>query len=191
MTTAQLPDDARVLADTRRWLERAVIGLNLCPFAKAAYAKQRVHLAVSAAETPEQLLVDLARELEDLRDADPAERETTVLVHPRVLADFYDYNDFLDIADEALVALELDGVIQVASFHPDYQFDGTAPGDPENNSNRSPWPCLHLLREDSVEQAVASFPDVAAIPARNIAALQALGNAGWQALWSEPPVRGD
>ena len=189
MTNAPIPDDAQVLADTRRWLERAVIGLNLCPFAKAAYVKQRVHLAVSAAATPERLLEDLARELEDLRDADPAERETTVLVHPRVLTDFHDYNDFLDIADEALVALELDGVIQVASFHPDYQFDGTAPGDAENNSNRSPWPCLHLLREDSVEQAVESFPDVAAIPERNIATLRALGNVGWQRLWSDPAER--
>lgn len=183
--TTLLPDDATVLADTRRWLERAVIGLNLCPFAKAAYVKQRVHLAVSAAETPEQLLEDLARELEDLRDRNPAERETTVLVHPRVLNDFYDYNDFLDIADQAVTALELEGEIQVASFHPDYQFDGTAPGDPENNSNRSPWPCLHLLREASVEQAVASFPDIAGIPERNIATLRALGNAGWRQLWDE------
>ena len=125
-------NDQDVIAATRLWLERAVIGLNLCPFAKAAYVKQRVHIAVSAATTPEELLVDLARELEDLRDADPAERETSLLVHPRVLQDFYDYNDFLDTADAAVAALELEGEIQVASFHPDYQFDGTAPGDVEN-----------------------------------------------------------
>lgn len=176
-------DPDQVIADTRQWLEQAVIGLNLCPFAKAAHAKQRVHIAVSAATTPDQLLEDLARELEALRALDPEERETTLLVHPRVLTDFYDYNDFLDAADAALEALELDGVIQVASFHPDYQFDGTAPGDPENNSNRSPWPLLHLLREASVAQAVESVPDVAAIPERNIATLRALGNAGWQRLW--------
>ncbi|MDP3856188.1 MAG: DUF1415 domain-containing protein [Stagnimonas sp.] len=177
------PDHDRVIADTRRWLERAVIGLNLCPFAKAVYLQQRVHIAVSAATTPEQLLVELARELEDLRDSDPAERETSLLVHPQVLGDFFDYNDFLDTADAALEALELDGVIQVASFHPDYQFDGTAPGDAENNSNRSPWPLLHLLREASVEQAVAGHPDIDAVPARNIATLRELGNEGWQRLW--------
>jgi hypothetical protein len=179
------PDHDRVIADTRRWLERAVIGLNLCPFAKAAYLQQRVHIAVSAATTPEQLLEELARELEDLRDADPAVRETSLLVHPQVLTDFLDYNDFLDTADAALEALELDGVIQVASFHPDYQFDGTAPGDAENNSNRSPWPLLHLLREASVEQAVASHPDIAAIPVRNVATLRELGNEGWQRLWRD------
>ena len=177
------PDHDRVIADTRRWLERAVIGLNLCPFAKSAYLQQRVHIAVSAATTPEQLLVELAAELEDLRDSDPAQRETSLLVHPQVLSDFLDYNDFLDTADAALEALELDGVIQVASFHPDYQFDGTAPGDAENNSNRSPWPLLHLLREASVEQAVASHPDIDAVPARNIATLRELGNEGWQRLW--------
>lgn len=179
-----VPDDERVIADIRRWLERAVIGLNLCPFAKAAYVKQRAHIVVSAATTPERLLEDLGRELEDLRDTDPAQRETTLIVHPQVLADFYDYNDFLDTADAALEALELDGVIQVASFHPDYQFDGTAPGDPENNSNRSPWPLLHLLREASVEQAIENFPDIDSVPDRNIATLRALGNDGWRRLWT-------
>ncbi|MDP9140927.1 MAG: DUF1415 domain-containing protein [Pseudomonadota bacterium] len=179
------PDDQTVIADTRRWLERAVIGLNLCPFAKAAYVKQRVHIAVSSATTPEMLLEDLARELEDLRDADPTERETTLLVHPQVLADFLDYNDFLDTADAALEALELDGEIQVASFHPQYQFAGTEPDDAENNSNRSPWPTLHLLREDSIEQAVDSYPDVDHIPERNITALRTLGNVGWRKLWED------
>ncbi len=180
-----IPDNQPVIADTRRWLERAVIGLNLCPFAKAAYVKHRVHIAVSSATTPEMLLEDLARELEDLRDADPAERETTLLVHPQVLADFLDYNDFLDTADAALEALELDGDIQVASFHPQYQFAGTEPDDAENNSNRSPWPTLHLLREDSIEQAVDSYPDVDQIPERNIAMLRELGDAGWKKLWED------
>lgn len=176
-------DNDQIIADTRRWLERAVIGLNLCPFAKAAYVKQRIHIAVSTATTPEQLLEDLARELEDLRDADPAERETTLLVHPQALADFLDYNDFLDTADAALEALALEGEIQVASFHPQYQFADTEPGDPENNSNRSPWPTLHLLREDSIEQAVDSYPDIDDIPRRNIEALRQLGNTGWRKLW--------
>lgn len=178
----QISDEA-IIADTRRWLERAVIGLNLCPFAKAAWVKQRVHITVSHATTPEALLEHLSHELEDLRDADPAVRETTLLVHPQVLADFLDYNDFLDTADAALEALELDGDIQVASFHPQYQFAGTEPDDAENNSNRSPWPLLHLLREDSIEQAVDSYPDVDEIPRRNIEMLRELGNAGWRKLW--------
>ncbi|HEY1076158.1 MAG TPA: DUF1415 domain-containing protein [Fontimonas sp.] len=180
----QISDDA-IIADTQRWLERAVIGLNLCPFAKAAYVKQRVHITVSRATTPELLLEDLAHELEDLRDADPAERETTLLVHPLVLGDFLDYNDFLDTADAALEALELDGEIQVASFHPQYQFAGTEADDAENNSNRSPWPTLHLLRESSVEAAVDSYPDIDEIPERNIKALRELGNDGWRKLWGE------
>lgn len=188
--TPSAPDDQAVIAATRLWLERAVIGLNLCPFAKAAYVKQRVHIAVSAATTPEELLVDLARELEDLRDADPAERETSLLVHPRVLQDFYDYNDFLDTADAAVAALELEGEMQIASFHPDYQFDGTAPGDVENCSNRSPYPCLHLLREDSIEQAVDSYPDIASVPERNIETLRRLGYPGWQRLFQEPAPGG-
>jgi uncharacterized protein len=178
-----------VRARTRSWLERAVIGLRLCPFAQAAYVQNRVWMAVSAASTPDELLSDLARELEDLHAADPATRETTLLIHPGVLTDFLDYNDFLELADATLEALELTGIIQIASFHPHYQFAGTAPEDIENYSNRSPYPLLHLLREDSVAAAVQSAPDVDAIPDRNIATLRALGKEGWARLWEDPPPR--
>ncbi|MEO7478490.1 MAG: DUF1415 domain-containing protein, partial [Lysobacteraceae bacterium] len=142
------------IAATRRWLERAVIGLNLCPFAKAVYAKQQVRFVVSDATTTEALLEVLITELLLLRDADPQTIDTTLLIHPHVLTGFLDYNDFLEVADEAVAELDLEGIIQVASFHPDYQFAGTAPDDVSNCSNRSPFPTLHLLREDSITRAV-------------------------------------
>lgn len=186
MTT---PTDEDIIATTRRWLERAVIGLNLCPFAKAAYVKQRVRFTVSAATTGEALLDDLIVALQDLHAADAKDCETTLLIHPQALPDFLDYNDFLDAADAALEALGLDGVIQVASFHPQYQFSGTEADDIENYSNRSPYPLLHLLREDSIEQAVESYPDVDDIPARNIETLNQLGHAGWAELQLGPPPK--
>lgn len=172
-------NETEVIATTQQWLERAVIGLNLCPFAKAAYVKQRVRFTVSKATSDEALLDDLIVALQDLHAADPAECETTLLIHPGALSDFLDYNDFLDAADAALDALGLTGVIQVASFHPQYQFAGTEPDDIENFTNRAPYPLLHLLREDSIEQAVASYPDVDDIPRRNIATLEKLGLEGW------------
>jgi hypothetical protein len=162
---------------TRRWLERAVIGLNLCPFAKAVYAKQQVRFVLSAATTPEALLEELAFELVRL-----AQTDTTLLIHPHVLGDFLDYNDFLDQADEAVAVLGLEGEIQVASFHPDYQFAGTEPDDASNCTNRSPYPTLHLLREDSVERAVEAFPDPDVIVERNIETLEKLGIEGWRKL---------
>jgi len=170
------------LEQTRRWLERAVIGLNLCPFAKAVHAKGQVRFALSHAKTPEALLADLGEELARLRDADPDEIDTTLLVHPRVLRDFLDYNDFLDQADALLAAMDLEGVIQVASFHPDYRFAGTAADDLDNCTNRSPHPMLHLLREDSVARAVAAFPDPDAIVSRNLETLRRLGREGWDGL---------
>lgn len=171
------------LGDTRRWIERAVIGLNLCPFAKAVYVKDQVRLVLSDATTPEALLEQLAEELVLLRDT-PAERiDTTLIVHPDVLGDFLDYNDFLDNADAAVEALDLQGVLQVASFHPDYQFAGAAPNDIGNYTNRSPWPTLHLLREDSVERAVAAFPDPDVIVERNLETLDKLGHEGWEKLF--------
>jgi uncharacterized protein len=172
-------NETEVIQTTRQWLERAVIALNLCPFAKAAYVKQRVRFTVSAAASDEALLDDLILALQDLHAADPAECETTLLIHPAALTDFLDYNDFLDAADAALDALGLAGVIQVASFHPQYQFAGTEPEDIENCTNRSPYPLLHLLREDSIEKAVQTYPDVDDIPQRNIVTLQQLGHAGW------------
>lgn len=170
---------------TRRWVERAVIGLNLCPFAKAAYVKQQVRFVLSDASTPEALLEELAEELLLLRDADPEQVDTTLIVHPDVLTDFLDYNDFLDNADAAVEALDLQGVIQVASFHPGYQFAGTMPDDISNYTNRSPYPTLHLLREASIDRAVEAFPDADVIVERNVKTLDALGHAGWAKLFAD------
>lgn len=170
---------------TRRWLERAVIGLNLCPFAKAVHVKRQVRFVLSDATTPEALLEQLAEELVLLRDADPEDVDTTLIVHPDVLADFLDYNDFLDNADAAVEALDLQGVLQVASFHPDYQFAGSAPDDIGNFTNRSPFPTLHLLRESSVARAVEAFPDPDAIVERNLRTLDALGHEGWRELFED------
>ena len=170
------------LDDTRRWLERAVIGLNLCPFAKAVVTKGQVRYVLSEASTEEALLEDLGAELLRLRDTPADEVDTTLIVHPHVLGDFVDYNDFLDVADALVAELDLEGMLQVASFHPQYQFAGTSPDDIGNYSNRSPWPTLHLLREDSVERAVAAFPDPDAIVDRNLETLERLGHEGWQKL---------
>ena len=176
------------LEDTRRWIERAVIGLNLCPFAKAVYVKEQVRLVLSDATTPEALLEELAEELVLLRDTPAEQIDTTLIVHPQVLEDFLDYNDFLDNADAALDTLDLQGIIQVASFHPQYQFAGTAPDDIGNFTNRSPWPTLHLLREDSVERAVAAFPDPDVIIDRNLDTLEKLGHEGWQRVIAGTPA---
>ena len=172
------------IAITRRWLERAVIGLNLCPFAKAVYAKEQVRFVLSDATTPEALLAELGEELLRLRDTPAEQVDTTLLIHPQVLGDFLDYNDFLDDADALVEELALDGVLQVASFHPDYQFAGSAPDDIENFTNRAPYPILHLLREDSVARAVAAFPDPDAIVERNIETLRGVGIDGWKKLLS-------
>jgi len=178
--TDALPGDP--VADTRRWLERAVIGLNLCPFAKAVVAKQQLRIVLSDASTPDALLAQLGEELLLLRDTPADQIDTTLLVHPDVLGDFLDYNDFLEQADALVEALELDGVLQVASFHPDYQFAGSEPDAVENFTNRSPYPTLHLLREDSVSRAVDAYPDPDAIIERNVATLRALGVDGWRKL---------
>ena len=177
----QPADTEAVIAATRDWLEKAVIGLGLCPFAKAVHAKGQIRYVVSAAQSPEALVEDLMAELRALEAADPAAIDTTLLVHPGVLADFADYNDFLDIADALLDELELTGIIQIASFHPQYRFDGTMKDAIENYTNRSPYPMLHLLREDSIERAVTTYPDVADIPEKNIETMNRLGIDGWQA----------
>jgi uncharacterized protein len=172
----------RALVETRAWVERAVIGLNLCPFAKAPQVKGQVRYALSEAREPQDLLVVLLDEL-NLLAATPAERiETTLLIHPHVLTDFADYNDFLGLAEDAVAELGLDGVIQVASFHPRYQFEGTGADDLGNATNRSPYPTLHLLREASVERAVAAFPEAEAIFEANIATMERLGESGWARL---------
>lgn len=175
-------NDDEIIAVTRNWLEKAVIGLNLCPFARAVYAGDRIRYAVSDATTVEALLEVLAAELEVLAEADENKIETTLLIHPQVLGDFLDYNDFLEVADALIEDLDLDGVLQVAGFHPQYQFAETEADDITNYTNRSPYPTLHLLRESSVERAVAAHPDTEQIYRDNIKTLRRLGREGWERL---------
>jgi hypothetical protein len=173
----------QVIAATRRWVEKAVIGLRLCPFAATPYRDDKVRYRVSEQHTPEGLAEDLAEELKRLAAVDPSVCETSLLIHPDVLNDFSDYNQFLDQADRTVAALGLEGELQIASFHPAYQFAGSAPNDIENYSNRSPYPMLHLLREASVQRATASFQAVHEIGDRNIATLRELGETGWRRLF--------
>ncbi|EKT4105033.1 TPA: DUF1415 domain-containing protein [Stenotrophomonas maltophilia] len=178
MTDSDLSTDDPIAA-TRLWLERIVIGLNLCPFAKAVYVKDQVRIVLSDATTTEALVEQLAEELVLLRDTPAEQIDTTLIVHPQVLSDFLDYNDFLDNADAAIEALDLQGILQVASFHPDYQFEGVAADDASNYTNRAPFPTLHLLREDSVARAVDVYPDPDVIVERNIQTLDRIGVDGW------------
>ncbi len=180
-------DDEAVVAVTRQWIEKAVIGLDLCPFARAVYVKNQVRYVVSRAPHLDGLLEDLDRELDYLAAADPDEIDTTLLIHPTLLPDFPDFNDFMQLAEAAVDEHGLDGVIQIASFHPAFQFEGTTPDDIGNYSSRAPFPILHLLREASIERAVAAFPEAGTIYERNIVTLKALGHAGWAALWATPP----
>jgi hypothetical protein len=177
-----MTNDELVIADTVAWLERAVIGLNLCPFAKSVHVKGQVHYAVSQASSPTALRSDLIKELKDLVAHDASTRDTTLLIAPDCLGDFLDFNDFLEIADQALFDLELDGVLQIASLHPQYQFAGTDVDDVTNFTNHSPYPTLHLLREDSIDRAVDAFPDPESIFDANMQTMTQLGAAGWAAL---------
>lgn len=178
-----MESDHSIITQTQTWLTRAVIGLQLCPFAKAVHLKNQIRYVVSRAPEPQALLSTLTQELSHLAQADPQAEETTLLIHPEVLGDFLDYNDFLDMADMALEKLGLEGVLQIASFHPQYQFAGTDADDIENHTNRSPFPTLHLLRESSIEEAMQNFDGADAIVERNIAMLQRLGLEGWRKLW--------
>jgi len=179
--SAEHPD--QVIAATRKWLERAVIGLQLCPFAAVPHLHDRVRYCVSAQRSGVGLLEQLADELRALQDADPLKCETTLLIHPHVLTDFLEYNDFLGACEAAVAELGLEGELQVASFHPRYQFAGTEVQDIENYSNRSPYPMLHLLREASVARAVANFPHIERIGSMNKETLRRLGHGGWRQLW--------
>jgi uncharacterized protein len=171
-----------IVAATITWLENIVIGLNLCPFAKAIHAKKQIRFVVSPACQSRELIAELKVELELLVDSDPEQIESTLLIHPGLLNEFMDYNQFLVLCDLAIEELELEGIIQIASFHPHYQFANTEPDDVTNYTNRSPYPTLHLLREDSVRRAIESFPDVDKIYERNIATLNRLGKAKMDAL---------
>ena len=166
-------------------MERAVIGLGLCPFAESVYRADRVRFCVSEQRSAAGLLEELRTELAYLNEADPRACETTLLIHPWVLNDFIEFNDFLQICDDAVMELDLEGEIQVASFHPQYQFAGTQPDDIENHTNRSPYPTLHLLREASVERALATVPNPDSIYENNILRLRELGIDGWRLLWGD------
>jgi hypothetical protein len=183
MTDTLTPDEERTaIEDTQKWLLEAVVGLNLCPFAKAVVVKDMVRYRVCASSEPADVLAMLREELQHLAEADPDKLDTTLLIAPNALPDFLDFNDFLADCDEVLMDLELDGVLQVADFHPHYQFGGTDADDIENFTNRTPYPTLHLLREASIDKAVEAYPDASLIFERNIEVLNKLGHARWQAL---------
>ena len=167
------------IEDTQKWLMEAVIGLNLCPFAKAVVVKDRVRYRVCLSSTPQDVLQVLADELLFLASADASLVETTLLIAPYALPDFLDFNQFLGECDALLVSLGLVGELQVADFHPDYQFAGEALHAMGHFTNRSPYPTLHLLRESSLDEAVAVYPDAALIFERNIGSLETLGAKGW------------
>lgn len=185
MTLPASPEEATVIARTQAWLTRAVIGLNLCPFAKGVQARGQIRTVVCDAADEATLLVTLLDEFEHLLRADPERTDTTLLIHPRVLTDFHAFNRFLGDAEGALARAGYEGVFQLASFHPQYRFAGTASDDVTNATNRSPYPMLHVLREASVERAVAGFPDAARIYEQNMRTLQALGARKWQQLMHE------
>ena len=180
-TTDGVPAELAI-AETRAWVRRAVIGLNLCPFARAVDVKEQIRYVFSDATDAETLLATLVVELQRLADTDPELVDTTMVIHPRVFADFEDFNDFLELADAAVEDLDLDGVLQVASFHPRFQFADTEVDDITNATNQSPYPTLHLLREESVDRAVAAFPEAEAIFEKNMATLEKLGPQGWAAV---------
>lgn len=180
------PSDASILDATQHWLTRAVIGLNLCPFAKSVYVKKQIRYVVSRSTLPADVLDELELELRYLAHADPALVDTTLIIMPDTLADFFDYNDFLNRADRVLKRTRLTGELQIASFHPHYQFSDSEPDAIENHTNRAPYPMLHLLREASIEHAVAAFPDAAAIYERNQETMRRLGHDGWHAWMSAP-----
>ena len=190
MSGASLGVEAIVVEDTRRWLLRAVVGLNLCPFAKAVDAKDQIHYAVSQSVGFKDLLADLTQELKDLAALDPAVRDTTLLIAPYALLDFLEFTDFVATADRLLAKLGFEGVFQIASFHPRYEFADSNPDDIANCTNRAPYPTLHILREESLDRAVKAFPQAEAIFHANIDTMNRLGRAGWDALGVDASPRG-
>ena len=182
-----MPDE--IIAITRQWLERAVIGLNLCPFAKGVHVKGQIRYVVSAAQTEDALLDDLERELKFLVETAAEDTDTTLLITPDVLTDFDDFTNFLDLVEVVLRTQGLVGVLQVASFHPDYVFADAEVDDIANHTNRAPYPTLHLIREASLARATAAFPDAADIYERNIETLRELGLDGWRSLDVDPPKK--
>ena len=182
MTDTAHLDTNTVSEHTKQWLEKAVIGLNLCPFAKAPHVKNLVRIVVSESRHLDGFLEDLDRELQLLGNTPASELETTLLVHPTLFPDFETFNQMLEIADDTVIENELEGIVQIAPFHPDFQFEGTEADDISNYTNRSPYPTLHLIREDSITKAAEAFPDASAIFDRNIALLEKMGHEGWDKL---------
>ena len=184
-TLMPYPDAASeeaIIAATKTWVERAVIGLNLCPFAKSVFVKKQVRYAL-AATTADELLAELEQELTRLAETAPEEMDTTLLIHPLVMTDFLDFHFFLAEADALIRNLGFEGVFQIASLHPRYEFAGSEADDIANFTNRSPYPTLHILRESSIDRAVAAFPDAESIFERNIETMERLGHEGWKKLW--------
>ena len=181
-------DDAAVVAMTVQWLERAVIGLNLCPFAKSVHVKGQIYYVVTAASTRADLLEVLKNELNGLLAQESTARDTTLLIAPAAFLDFLDFHDFMPECDRLLRRMKLDGIFQIASFHPQFQFADTALEDITNYTNRAPFPILHLLREDSVDRAVDAFPEPDAIFEKNMQTLKDLGVHGWNALGVQAPT---
>jgi hypothetical protein len=179
--------EAEVQAVTQRWLERAVIGLNLCPFAKSVHVKKQVRYAITGAETADELLAELAHEFELLKDTDPKQLDTILLVHPKAMVDFLDYHFFVQEAEALLRNEGYEGIFQIASLHPQYEFAGSEPDDIENYTNRSPYPTLHLLRSTSIDRAVAAFPNAEDIYERNMETMRRIGYDGWRKLLSDEP----
>jgi hypothetical protein len=177
--------EKQIIAYTSAWVEQVVIGLNLCPFAKPVHTKGQIDYFLSHARDETTLAADLRLAMQRLIASTPDSMDTCLLIHPWVLSDFFDYNNFLNIADEILDELELIGVLQIASFHPHYQFAGTTEDDVTNCTNRSPFPMLHLLREESLDKATAALPDANVIVDRNLNTMITLGHEGWNRLQSQ------
>lgn len=171
----ELISTEKVIEITDQWVKQFIIELNICPFAYKPVKEKKIRYVVSHTKSENELVALVESELNFLHQHSTSEIETTLVIHPNVLVDFLDYNDFLEIADDVIVELGYDGIFQIASFHPEYQFADTQPNDPENYTNRSPFPMLHILREESVEHAIQSYPNVDQIPLDNIARMKNLG----------------
>jgi hypothetical protein len=175
-------DDQAVESRVRSWLEELVIGLNLCPFAAAPYRAGRVRYTVCDAVDPEAIYLAFLAELDAFLQIPATQAETGLFILSRGLSDFHDYLDMLASLESAIAEAGLEGIVQLASFHPDYVFEGSAPDDPANYSNRSPYPIFHLIREQELERVLAGYPDPEAIPRRNIARLRSIGLEALQRL---------
>jgi len=174
-TAATVIADAAIAAHTRRWIERFVVDLNLCPFAAPVLRAQQLDIVVCALTAVPEMAMAVLDELDRLQRTQESELATSVLVFSRALGDFEAYLDFLALAEELLEESGLDGIVQIASFHPHYQFDGAPLHDVANFTNRSPYPMLHFIREAAVSRALEHYPSPDQIPSRNIARLHSMG----------------